>query len=86
MKCPLLLGHTRAPKKTSNTEILVDLGPMDAKAIAEKFEVAPLGLSGVQQPRKPGDGDGETAAIGEQNDQLVFGHLNFLGAGMCFNA
>jgi hypothetical protein len=59
---------------------------MDAQAIAKKLEIAPLGLSGVQQPGKPGDGDGEPAAIGEKDDQLVFGHLNFLGAGMCFNA
>jgi hypothetical protein len=59
---------------------------MDAKTIAKKLEFAPLGLSGVPQPGKPSEGYGKSAAIGEEDDQLVIGYLNLLGAGMCFNA
>jgi len=86
MRARLFPGRGRAAKEARNADVFVDVRPVNAKAITEKFKVPALGLASAQQSWKPGQGHGEAAAIRQHDDQFVVGYLNFMSPGMCFNA
>jgi hypothetical protein len=94
--CKLLLGRARplprggggAAKKPLGTEVLIDLGPVDAISGTRKHPVVPLLSSSVKKAREPGERDRNNAPVGETRAQciLVEGYVNDAFAGSRFRS
>jgi len=46
-------------------DVLVDVGPVDADAAADEAPIGFLGWGSGSETREPGEGSGDSAAVGE---------------------
>lgn len=65
-------------KEAGGAEVFVDFGPMDAVAATAYLPVGELGRSGVNEARKPDEGNDDGAAIDEIDGKSVGRKLNRL--------
>ena len=65
-------GGWHARKHSVDADVLVNVGPMNSKAIANNLEVVSLSCCGVGESPRPGQWHADRAAIDEMGrDQLV---------------
>ena len=57
-----------AAQQTGDAQVFVDLGPVNAFAIAEQFKIMPLIRCGVQKSREPSQGNRDPATVDERNN------------------
>lgn len=61
----------RRLQEGGDAQVLVDIGPVDAFAIAKKFEMSALGRSGMEKTRKPSERNRNGAAVRNRHDELA---------------
>ena len=72
----LWLRSRDAAEQTLDTEVFVDIGPMNALAVTEQLPVSALGLRRGEQARKPDQGHTDSTAVGKTDDELGGGELD----------
>jgi len=60
-----------AAQQAGDTQVFVNIGPVNAFPFAEDFEILALGGSGVEKPGEPSQRDRYLAPVSEQHSQLV---------------
>ena len=74
-------GRSRSAEQAFDTEILVDLRPVDPDAPAEELEMGSGPRSRLEQSGKPRERDGQTTAVRKDDSQLVVRAIGANGSG-----
>jgi hypothetical protein len=75
----LCLAGRAAGKKASDTNVFVEIRPVDAFATPDQAPVPPLRRRAVGKTRVPGQGHAYGPAIDEIDDQSIFRDRHLLG-------
>lgn len=72
-----LAFHRRfSRQETLRADVLIEIGPVNAAAVADQTPVVAFLRGTVKEPRIPGERYRERAAIGQRDDQLIVGDLH----------
>lgn len=77
----LVFDRRKSKKKTTNTDVLINLRPVNTLAIIHQLETGPLLIGGVQQALEPYKRHRDPASVCEIHDQLIARGSNLRGEG-----
>ena len=75
---PFRLRRCATPKEAFDTEVLIDVWPMNALPIAEQLPVLALRCGGPQKTRVPHERNRDSSAVREPNLEFIVSYADIL--------